>query len=323
MDQHAVEHILHRRKQTLLRHQERRGNHRISSVSILLTQTEQLHLRMKRCRAGKIHAVNFRDALAGNILIPGCPAADERGDDRDLSRRVMPLHIRLRIALRVPELLRSAEYRIKIRAIPVHLRQNVVGRPIQNAGDTRDVFLRQTCIQRAEQRNAAAHTCLEEVAAVMRSGCRHQLRSESGHQLLIRSADADALLQCRLAELICRALAAHRLTYDFDLRILQDHIHILHHPVPVRTVRKVPQIQNVLHLDAFRNAAADLRAVLINQRRDAAANRPIPKNCCLDHWYPSPFRLSSIRTLPSCKPLRQQVSAPCLASLVRPDSIIA
>ena len=211
----------------------------------------------------------------------------------------MSLHIRLRVALRVPELLRSAEHRVKIRAIPVHLRQDVVGRPVQNAGHPRDVLLRQSRVQRAEQRNAAAHARLKEVAAVVHCGRRHQLRSERGHQLLVGRADADALLQRRLAELICRALAAHRLTDDFDLRILQDHIHILYHPVPIRTVRKVPQIQNVLYLDTLRNAAADLRAVLINQRRDAAANRSIPKNCCLDHWCPSPFRLLSNRTLPS------------------------
>ena len=251
MNQNSVEDIVDIVQRVACRHQERCRNDRVFPALLLLHHSEELYSAAECICTVQIRRRYLRDALAVDILKCRRSAADNGGDDCDLARRVVSLNVSGGVSLRISVFLRPLQRFIKPRSLLLHFRKDVVRGSIEDAGDGGYVFLRKSCDNRAEQRDASSDTRLKKIAAVMCLCSFHELRALRRDELLIGSTDTDTLFKECLREFICCALASHRLADNGNGRIIQDRIDIVHDPAAVRTFRKLPEVENVLYMNAF------------------------------------------------------------------------
>ena len=81
-------------------------------------------------------------------------------------------------------------------------------------------------MQRTDDRNAAADTCLKQNVDVVLTGGRQQLGSLLGDQLFVGSSDALAVLQAGADHLKGGMHAAHHLDNDVDFRVVCDGVKV-------------------------------------------------------------------------------------------------
>ena len=112
------------------------------------------------------------DALDMHRVERDRPAERQRGQDRQLVRRIDAVDVERRIGLRVAELLRIGEHFGELAAALAHLRQDVIAGAVQDAGNAQDAVAGETLAQRLDHRDAAGDRGLERQrhAALLRRG---------------------------------------------------------------------------------------------------------------------------------------------------------
>jgi len=89
------------------------------------------------------------------------PTEGQRRQDRQLVRGIDAVDVERRIGFRISELLRIGQHLGELTAALAHLRQDVVARAIQDAGDSKDAIGSKALAKRLDHRNAARNRGLE------------------------------------------------------------------------------------------------------------------------------------------------------------------
>ena len=92
------------------------------------------------------------------------------------------------------------------------------------------------------------------------------------HKLLICCADTLSRHQRPLCKGKGRFHAAHRLHHNANLRILQDHFHIMNDFLSIRITRKLSQIQNIFYLQVHACLCKDAVMIRINDLHHTASD---------------------------------------------------
>ena len=89
--------------------------------------TEQLHRGPHFLRIFEVHVRDLRDPFRVDILEIHLPARGHSGENGDLAAGVVSLHVRLRVALRVAQVLGLLQRALKGSSLLIHLGQDEIG----------------------------------------------------------------------------------------------------------------------------------------------------------------------------------------------------
>ena len=161
--------------------------------------------------------------------MPGVPdvverdprAEGDRGEDRHLRRRVCAGHVLGRIGLGVSEPLRLGQ-RLGVVGAGLHLREDEVGRPVDDAEHAVHAREGERLAQHLDHRDRRAHARLEAELDAGRRRRREQLRAAAGDELLV--GRDDRLPDTKEVEHVAagRIEAAHHLGDERDRRVVRD-----------------------------------------------------------------------------------------------------
>ena len=116
----------------------------------------------------------------------------------------------------------------------------------------------------------------------------NQLSTMSCHQFFIGGADTLSCLQSFSGKGISRLHTTHCFTYDFDFRIVYDHIHIVDYSFLNRLAFKVSQIQNIFYMNITSCSLCYYVLVSFDHFHHTASDISIPINCYF-HFFSSAF----------------------------------
>ena len=139
----------------------------------------------------------------------------------------MPVDIGGGIPFGIAELLSQGQRVLEAHALLDHLGEHEVGGAVEDTGDLIHLVGREALVDRAQDRDAAAHARLEQEVEVAVFRDLQQLVPLGRHQFLVGGDDAFARLQAAFDEFIGRMEAAHGLHHDADIRVVQDIVEIL------------------------------------------------------------------------------------------------
>ena len=149
----------------------------------------------------------------------GAHAEGERGEQRELVRRVDAVDVGRGIRLRQPEPLRLGEHVVEAAPLARHRGEDVVAGAVDDAVHGRRPVARQRLLQRAQDRDAAADARLEAEphAGALRGG--DDLLAVYREQRLVRRHHVLAVPHGVQHEAPRRLVAAHQLDHHLDVRI--------------------------------------------------------------------------------------------------------
>ena len=156
------------------------------------------------------------DALVVHVAGDDPGTKGDRGDDRRLGAGVEAVDVGGRVTLGEAQTLGLGERVAVGRALLGHLRQDVVGRAVDDADDAPDRLAAEALAQRPHERDAAGDRGLEEQVDAVVVGGVEQLDADVGQQLLVGGDDRLAGGQRRGDQLACRLDAADDLDDDVD-----------------------------------------------------------------------------------------------------------
>src|SRR5882672_3461087 len=160
------------------------------------------------------------DALAVDLFDLDRDLERERREDGDFVSHVAPLDIVGRIGFGESGGL-SLGQRLRERLpLALHLRQDVVGRAVDDAGDARDAVGLQPALQGRDQRDAAPDRRLEKDRHVVAVGQVEDLRAVFGDQLFVGRDDVFAVRDRAFDHLVSRFNAARALDQNLYLWIV-------------------------------------------------------------------------------------------------------
>src|SRR5262249_12245632 len=125
-----------------------------------------------------------------------------------------------RVGLGEPGGLRLGERLRERLPLTLHLRQDVVGRAVDDAGDARYAVGLQPALQGRDQRDAAADRRLEEDCHVVAGGQVEDLGAVFGDQLFVGRDDVFAVRDRAFDDLVSRVDAARDLDQNLYLRVV-------------------------------------------------------------------------------------------------------
>ena len=251
-----VEHIIDAVKRIFIVHQEGR-HHCIAAFRQIFAGGEELDLSVDRPRVIHILRRDPGDAFRVDFFIIDEFPIGQGGKDGDLAAGVVAFHIGGGVCLGIAFLLRFLKNFVKVGAFHIHLVQHVVGGPVQDARDLRDLVGRQGSVDGADDGNAAAAAGFEQIVDVLFRRDLHQLPAVLRHQGFVGGADAFPGQQGCLGELIGRAGPAHDLGDDPDFRVFQDHVEIVNQDFFHRISREIPKVKHILDLKFTSGVAPD------------------------------------------------------------------
>ena len=125
-----------------------------------------------------------------------------------------------------PQALRLRQRVLEVSAAGGHLRQDVVGRPVDDGVNLANLVRRQVLAKRPDHRDTAAHAGLEVQVAILRRGQLQQLDPVRGHHFLVGRHDVLAGLE-RAADIAIGGLdAAHQFHDDVDGLVVKHVVHV-------------------------------------------------------------------------------------------------
>ena len=210
-----------------------------------------------------IFSRHFCNAFCIDIFEVHLLAGDQRRKDRDLPAGVIAFHIRLRIALRIPFILRLFEDLVIVRALVKHLCEHIICRSVQDSRDLLDHIRRHRGVQRTDNRDPAAHTGLKEEIDVPLSRDGQKLRPVFCHKRFVGCSHTLARLKTALYKSVCRLDAAHDLYHDPDLRVVYDRLKIMDDLLLDRISREISQIQYIFYIDLIPCSLCDHTVVQV------------------------------------------------------------
>ena len=103
------------------------------------------------------------------------------------------------------------------------------------------------------------------------------------HQRLIGSHNALSCFQTSLHKGICRLNASHHLNYYFNLRIIDNHIHIMDDLLLDRIPRKIAEIKHIFHIDLICRSLIDDVSVRVDHLNYSGSHRAVSHYCYVNH----------------------------------------
>ena len=140
--------------------------------------------------------------------------------NRHLASCIVAFHIRSRIALCIAELCRKGKCLFVAHPILRHPRQDIVGRPVDNAHHFCQFAGCQTLAQRTDDWNRACNRRFKMQVTFSGFRCIEQLFSIFREQILIRRYNLFACAERFLQPGQRRPNSSHHLNHDFDLGIV-------------------------------------------------------------------------------------------------------
>ena len=174
---------------------ERGGNHRgdLPALTDPAGAPDQLDdTAAGRC-IGNILKGDLGDPLGTDILRIDVFPERKRRKDADFAAGVVALDICGWVAFGIAELLRECEGVLEPHALADHLGEDEVGSAVEDTGDLVDPVGREAHMQRADDRDTAAHARLKQIVDLVFPREREQLRALLRNQLLVGGYDTLAV----------------------------------------------------------------------------------------------------------------------------------
>jgi hypothetical protein len=184
LHQHRVHRAFDVGDQALGRHQ-RRVHAQLDAVVAALGDAQQLDAIAQLLGVGDVGRLQLRDALDVRLVELHRDAERDRAHDRRLVRRIDAFDVEGRVGLGITQRLRFLQHDREVEALGAHLRQDEVGRAVDDAGDPLDAVRGQALAQRLDDRDAAGDRAFERDhhAALARRG--EDLRAVHREQRLV------------------------------------------------------------------------------------------------------------------------------------------
>ena len=113
----------------------------------------------------------------------------QRAEDRQLGAGIIPVEVRRRVGFRVAAALRIADRCVQRAAGRLHLREDRIGRAVQDRDDARDAIAGEPFTNGADNRHRAAHCCFKPELTSLPGGQREQRRPVARDHLLVGGDD--------------------------------------------------------------------------------------------------------------------------------------
>ena len=150
-----------------------------------LTDRQQLDRVAEAPGEADVGGGNIGDALVSDVARHHPGAEGNRGDDRRLGGGVKAFDVGGRVALGVAQALGAGQRVGVAHALGIHLREDVVGRAVDDAHDAADRLADQRLAQRPDERDATGDRRLIEQVHTRRLGGVGQLATHVGQQFLV------------------------------------------------------------------------------------------------------------------------------------------
>ena len=281
--QNRIEHALYRIERIFWLYNKRR-HQCIVLTTLFHTLCKELDCRTHFLSIRKINGSNRSDSLCRDISKIHFFAIGKRCENRNLAAGIKPQNIRIWIFLSISFLLRPCQHSLKGKPFCFHLRQYIIGRTIQNTSDRENIFLCKRGSKRPYDRDSPADTRLKKVAAIMRLCELNQFRSILLHKLLVGGTHTLSTRQGTLCKLIRRMFAAHCLTDNRNLCVIDNRIYIMNQHFLNRIAVKFSQIKHVLDMNLIPQPASDDILILFQHLIHAASYCTISQYCYLCHF---------------------------------------
>ena len=201
----------------------------------------------------------------------------KRGEQRELVRRIGAVDVGRGIRLRQPEPLRLGQHVVEAASLARHGREDVIAGAVDDAVHGRRPVARQRLLQRAQDRDPAAHAGLESQphTGALRGG--DDLLAVHRQQRLVRRHHVLAVPHGFQHEASRRLVAAHQLDHHLDVRI-RDQLEGVARQPDTRgrdaAIGVKVDVGDGGERDRASGAARDLGAVCAEELHHAGADRP-------------------------------------------------
>ncbi len=169
-----------------------------------------------------VHGGDPGDPLGVNILQLDLDSVGQGEEDAQLMGGVDALHIQGGVCFGIPEFLGLFQNLGKVQPLLSHLRQDVVGGPVQNAEDDLDLVGHQPFFQRTDDGDPPSHAPLEPDVHPGLIGGLENLRSVDRQEGFIGGDNMFAALDGLEDEGPSRLQPADEFDDDGDLRVIHD-----------------------------------------------------------------------------------------------------
>jgi hypothetical protein len=160
-------------------------------------------------------------AFHGDVLEAYPRAEGQLDQQRQLVRRIDAVDVVRRVCLRQPLALGFLQYHVELAALLRHGAEDVVRGAVDDAVDGAVVIGRQSLLQRADDRNAAADAGFVPDIDTSFLCCTEDFRAVHGEQRLVRRHYALAVGNAAQHKTPRRLVAAHQFDDDVDRRIVE------------------------------------------------------------------------------------------------------
>ena len=150
---------------------------------------------------------------------------------------------------------------LKAQPRPDHPGEDIVGGAVEDAGDLLDLVGGQALVQGSDDRDAAPHAGLEQIADPLVLGQLEQFAAVLGHQLLVGGDHTLARGQGPAGEIQGHLGPADGLHHDVDLWVVLDDAEVMDDLVGEGTVGEVPHVQDILEPNEVVHLFINVRAV--------------------------------------------------------------
>ena len=148
-------------------------NSQLDTLGCTLSNPQQLDPVSQLLCITDILTGEFSDALGIDLVELHRNTKSDRGHDGEFMGSIDTLDIECRVGLRIAQLLRLIQNRIKCQSLVPHLRQNKVTGSIDDSSNPLDTVSGQTFPQRLDDRDPTRHRSLErDHHTLLLSGCK-------------------------------------------------------------------------------------------------------------------------------------------------------
>ena len=285
LDGDGVEHVLHAGQRILPVQQV--GGHIGADPAVVLTDgpTQQLDLFVAGLGVGHVSQGHPGDPLGGHLAGVNVAAEGDGGQNANFPAGVVALHVGGGVGLGIAVGLGLTKRGVKGQARPDHPGENIVGGAVEDTADLGELVGGQALTQGPENRDAAAHAGLEQVAGPL-PGCElEQLAAVLGHQLLVGGYHALARAQGPPGKVQRHARAADSLHHDIHLGVVLDGSEVVDDLIAERAVRKISHIQDIFQPHRGLHLLVDVGAVFGQHLRHTGAHGSKPQDRYVHHLF--------------------------------------
>ena len=265
------------------------------SVQLLYRPSKQLDLPVARLSVGHVGQRDAGDPLGGYLPGVHMTAEGDGGENTDLPAGVVSFHVGGGVLFCITVLLGLFQRGLKGEARAYHAGEDIICRAVQDSADLCELVGGQALREGTQNRDAAAHARLKQIAHAHLRRQLDELVPALGHQLLIGGNHALPGPQrpARIVQGHCGPTdGLHNDIYRlvvFNGRKIMDDL------VLKGALRKVAHIQNIFQADGRLHLLVDMFPIFGQHLGHTGPHRAKAQNCNIYHT----IKLSSRTELPT------------------------